>query len=76
MTNIGNFEEEYLMTRNIGNRGICGLKSGGGGHTAVQAIAHPEMSPVLLQRRSLLTFLHQFRSLGGGLEWVLRGKEM
>ena len=38
--------EEYLMTRNIGNRGICGLKSGGGGHMAVQAIAHPEMSPV------------------------------
>ena len=27
VTNIGNFEEEYLMTRNIGNRGICGLKS-------------------------------------------------
>ena len=58
--------EEYLMTRNIGNRGICGLKSGGGGHTAVQAIAHPEMSPVLLQRRSLLTFFHQFGSLGRG----------
>ena len=68
------------MTRNIGNRGICGLKSGGGGHAAVQAIAHPEMSPVLLQRRSLLTFLHQFRSLGEGgverVEWVLWGKEM
>ena len=46
VTNIGNFEEEYLMTRNIGNRGICGLKSGGGGNAAVQAIAHPEMSPV------------------------------
>ena len=30
VTNIGNFEEEYLMTRNIGNRGICGLKSAGG----------------------------------------------
>lgn len=31
VTNIGNFEEEYLMTRNIGNRGICGLKSAAGG---------------------------------------------
>ena len=55
--------EEYLMTRNIGNRGICGLKR-------EQQHSQGDRSswdvPRLLQRRSLLTFLHQFGSLGRG----------
>ena len=63
VTNIGNLEEEYLMTRNIGNRGICGLKS-----AEEQGDRSSWDVPRLLQRRSLLTFLHQFRSLGEGGE--------
>ena len=75
VTNIGNFEEEYLMTRNIGNRGICGLKSAGG--VAGQS------------RRSLIPRCPPFATMGAtfdlftsvqvtwrGFEWVLRGKEM
>ena len=46
VTNIGNFEEEYLMTRNIGNRGIFRIEKCGRSGRTVKTIAHPEMSPV------------------------------
>lgn len=79
VTNIGNFEEEYLMTRNIGNRGICGLKSAAEGTGQSRQSLIQRCPPFATKEVTFDLFTSvqvTWRGWSGEVEWGLWGKEM